>query len=144
MFGFTSAYRDEALELVEALRRPPYAWIPRNVAAAPVVIPEALSRGERTLDEWVDVLRGRVATDYRTAAPTPSELWPVLESEASPLEMRAAAAVALGLTLDSSGRRRFREIKGDAPYFLRVVLDRVAHGNDPRAIGKALAACLDA
>jgi hypothetical protein len=101
-----------------------------------------LERGDRNIDDWVDALRGRATTNYRTPSLGSSELWPLLEDEDAPHEVRAAAAVALGPTLDKSGRERFVRIKKDAPYRLRVVL-KVARADDTAAIAKALAACCD-
>ena len=90
----------------------------------------------------METLRGGGPLDYRTPPPAPDALWRVLEDRDALHEVRAAAAVALGPTLDRAGKERFTKLKADAPYRLRVML-RFARGSDTAAIAKALAKCCE-
>jgi hypothetical protein len=55
---------------------------------------------------------------------------------------RAAAAIALAPRVDEAWRERWRTIKSDSPYPLRVTM-KAARGSDLPAMARALAACLD-
>ena len=69
---------------------------------------------------------GATAT-LRTAPVMPDHLWRVAEDAQQPATMRAAAAIALGPTLDPSGKTRLAEIaKATAAPKLRVALERAA------------------
>jgi hypothetical protein len=103
-------------------------------------LPSLLVRGDATTSAWVELLRARAAS-YRSAVRI-DDLWSVLESADAPLASRAAAAIALGASLDADERRRFRAVKEDAPYPLRVAL-KAARGADTAAMIRALERCAD-
>lgn len=68
-----------------------------------------LGRGERALSDWITALRsiGTGANAAHRIAPVPGErLWRILEDASASHAARAAAAVALGPTLDDDGRAR--------------------------------------
>lgn len=103
-------------------------------------LPSLLVRGDGSTAAWVELLRARGAS-YRSAVRI-DDLWSVLESAGAPLAARAAAAIALGPSLDADGRRRFRAVKEDAPYPLRVAL-KAARGDETTAMVRALERCSD-
>jgi hypothetical protein len=118
--------------------------VERERAAVPYAagddLPSLLVRGDGSTSAWVEVLLTRAAS-YRSAVRI-DDLWSVLESADAPLGARAAAAIALGPSLDADGRRRFRGVKEDAPYPLRLAL-KAARGADTAAMVKALERCAD-
>ncbi len=89
-----------------------------------------LERGERAMREWIAELKaiGSGATaQFRKAAVLPEQLWRVATDTSQPAATRAAAAVALGPTLDDSGRVRLADLaKATAAPKLRVALERAA------------------
>ena len=103
-------------------------------------LPSLLVRGDGSTSAWVELLRTRAAS-YRSAVRI-DDLWSVLESSDAPLASRAAAAIALGAALDANERRRYRAVKEDAPYPLRVAL-KAARGADTAAMIRALERCAD-
>lgn len=103
-------------------------------------LPSLLVRGDGSTSAWVELLRAR-ATSYHSAVRL-DDLWRVLESADAPLAARAAAAIALGASLDAGERRRFRAVKEDAPYALRIAL-KAARGADTVAMVRALERCGD-
>ena len=103
-------------------------------------LPSLLVRGDGSTSAWVELLRAR-ATSYHSAVRL-DDLWRVLESADAPLAARAAAAIALGASLDAGERRRFRAVKEDAPDALRIAL-KAARGADTVAMVRALERCGD-
>lgn len=99
--------------------------------------------GRRPALDWVRQLRalgGGGRLDHRTAPVDRDELWrAALDPEREPT-LRAAAATALGPTLDDEGRQRLRiAAQGTASKKLRVALEAVAADRDERAVAEALA-----
>jgi hypothetical protein len=101
-----------------------------------------LVRRERGVHEWIEELRaigGGANADLRTAPVSPENLWRIVESHAAEPEERAAAAVALGPSLDDGGKQRLRVAVGTvADEKLRVAMDAAAH-EDEAALEDALA-----
>jgi hypothetical protein len=101
-----------------------------------------LARGERALREWIGELKaiGSGATaQFRKAAIVPEQLWRVATDTSQPAVTRAAAAVALGPTLDERGRVRLADLaKATAAPKLRVALERAAEDADDELIEEAL------
>lgn len=101
-----------------------------------------LSRGALEVRDWITQLKalgaGATAT-LRTAPVMPDRLWRVAEDAAQPATVRAAAAVALGPTLDQSGKTRLAEIaRATAAPKLRVALERAATDAPEEEIEEAL------
>ena len=107
-----------------------------------VPTPALLERSDLTIDDWVERLRAQDHVAYRSAPLLPDDLWQVLEDDDASLAARAAAVIALAPRLDKQGRERWRAIKTDCPYRLRVVM-KAARGSDRTAMCNALEACLD-
>lgn len=102
-----------------------------------------LSRGETAMRDWIGRLKalgaGATAT-LRTAAVPPEHLWRVADDPAQPALKRAAAAVALGPTLDESGRVRLAEIaRSTAAPKLRIALERASEDAPDEQLEEALA-----
>lgn len=75
-----------------------------------------LSRGERTIPQWLEALKSAAPVDanaYRGSDGTKETLWRVLEDGEAPREARAGAALALRAHLDEDGKTRMRLV-GDA------------------------------
>ncbi|MDB4936480.1 MAG: hypothetical protein JWP87_3452 [Labilithrix sp.] len=104
--------------------------------------PALLERGDLTIAAWVERLRAQDQVDYRSTRVLPDDLWRVLEDGDATLSSRAAAAIALAPLLDKAARERWRAIRTDSPYRLRVAM-KAARGAELPAIAKALEACLD-
>ncbi len=102
-------------------------------------IPTFLLPGDESTFARVEHLRAPAASRSHVQL---DELWRVLESGVAPLSARAAAAIALGASLEADERRRFDAVKGDAPYPLRVAL-KAALGADTGAMAHALDLCAD-
>ena len=101
-----------------------------------------LERKGRPLGEWVLHLRSltaREASGFRAAPVVPEALWKTVENGNVWPAARAAAAVALGPSLDEGGRERLRVASRVvvAPK-LRVALEAAAAG-DEAAVASALA-----
>jgi hypothetical protein len=89
-----------------------------------------LDRGERDIGEWIRTLRAMGsggAADHRTAAVEPEMLWSIVEDpRATPLT-RVSAAVALGASIDDTGRKRLETLaKAVAAPKLRIALEAAA------------------
>jgi hypothetical protein len=92
-----------------------------------------LERGDRSVDEWLEGLRGLAseARSFRNAAGGLETVWDVLERPDSLPQHRAAAAAALAPALDGEGRRRLRVAAelSSVPK-VRVALEAAAEGDD--------------
>ncbi len=102
----------------------------------------ALTRGERSIAEWLQVLRGIGAgavASLRTAAVPLDSLYGVLDDPKKAPAVRAAAAVALAASEDAGARQRIR-IAADATAHprLRIALERAADGAADADLGEAL------
>jgi hypothetical protein len=102
----------------------------------------ALDRKERPIAAWLAHLRAltlREAKGFRDAPVVPEALWKTVENGHAEPAVRAAAAVALGPSLDDDGRARLRVAAGTvAAPRLRVALSAAADG-DEEALSSALA-----
>ncbi len=91
-----------------------------------------LARGERSRSEWVSALRSLGAgggRSYRASPPSKEALWRFVEDPAADVDVRAAAAIALGASLDDAGRARLRvAARVTVSPKLRVVLEQEAAG----------------
>lgn len=83
---------------------------------------------------WVDALRGaldRRGAHYREQPLTESQLWAAVENPRAEGAQRAAAAIALGPSLDDAGRARLRiAAEAVATPPVRIAMEAVAHGDD--------------
>ena len=95
-----------------------------------------LERGERTVETWLDGLRGLMAgATYRTAVVDSEELVRVVEDAAATRQLRVAAAYALSPSSDPEVRRRVRiAALGCADERMREALEQAA-GGDVSALG---------
>lgn len=89
-----------------------------------------LRRGDRSVGEWIRSLRSIGAganADLRTAPVAPERLWRIVESPSVKPSARAAAATALGASVDEEGRDRLRAAAAAtvAPK-LRIALEAAA------------------
>jgi hypothetical protein len=96
----------------------------------------ALSRGERSVPDWLAWLRdvrARVATFREGIELARDELWRVVEDPTASAEHRAAAAVALAPDLDDDGKSKLRiAARAAAAPKLRVALEAAADADDER------------
>ncbi len=103
-----------------------------------------LARGRRTVGEWMAALRALTRpSDYRTG-PVPDEtLWRIAEDPALSASMRAAAATALGVSIDTEGRARLRKAAAtsESPR-IRVALEAAASSEDDE-LARALEECAE-
>ena len=101
-----------------------------------------LGRRERDVRAWIQELRAIGAganADLRTAPVSPEHLWRIVESHGAPPADRAAAAVALGASLDDGGKQRLRvAVDAIADERLRVAIG-AAVGEDEESLAEALA-----
>ena len=96
-----------------------------------------LARKDRAHEDWVRELRvigsggGR---SYRASPPSREMLWRFVEDPAADVAVRAASAIALGPSLDDTGRARMRvAAKVTLLPELRVVLEREAAAEEAQA-----------
>lgn len=97
---------------------------------------KALSRGERSVAQWVTDLRQAMRGEgtFREAPLVAERLWRIVESSRAELEKRAAAAIALGAQLDDTGRERLRVAAAStASPKLRVAFEAAATDDDASA-----------
>lgn len=109
-------------------------------------IREALARGERQTQDWLEALRGysNDRTTFRTLAPPPDAFWAVVEDSTAPATARLGAAVALHPELDDDGRLRLRlAAAACAEPRLRLALERAARGLDDAALADTMDALDD-
>ncbi len=111
----------------------------------------ALSRGPRTAGEWLAHLRAltRDGADagagYRSAAIERTDLLRVAEDAALAAPVRLAAAVALGVDVDETERKRIAELAvASADAQVRDGMTRIAEAADDAAIEEALFAAEEA
>ncbi len=94
---------------------------------------EWLTRGERSVEEWVADLRSMGAggrRTYRASPPSREALFRIALDPAANEDVRAGAAIALGSSLDDSARERLRvAARVTVAPKLRVVLERQAEGS---------------
>jgi len=134
---------DRRAQVAFVLRRMKQA---REAFASKTAVADAsiLSRGDRSVGDWVAHLRalglGAGAT-HRTAPVVPERLWRVLEDPRTLPSARAAAAVALGPTLDAEARARLRATAAvtTAPK-LRIALGTAADTEEAAELEAILAA----
>jgi hypothetical protein len=110
-------------------------------------IPVALERRDQDLGTWINALRSvvrRGAADFRDAATSPDQLWRTVQNGGAPPIARAAAAIALGPTLDDADRERLLTVaRVVVSPRLRVALEAAA-GDDEPATLEAMAALEEA
>lgn len=133
-FGSKGAYLDAVVARVrEALGASPSHDHP---AAA------ALLRQGRELGAWVRALRGvldRGAAGFREPETLPEQLWSTVEDGSAAPATRAAAAIALGPSLDDTERQRLRGVaRVVVSPRLRIALEAAA-GDDDDGVCEALA-----
>jgi hypothetical protein len=125
--------------VVERIREAMATW-GRGDAA-----PEAriLERGKRPMTDWIRSLRAAGSganADPRTAPVEPPRLWRIVEDPGGAPTTRAAAAVALGPSLDAAGRARLVVAsEASASPKLRVALSAAASTNQDADLERALA-----
>jgi hypothetical protein len=121
------------------------AWVARQGGTAPADLGgDVLVRGGRTGREWLHALHrlGRDATAaYRGAAADTERLSRLLDDASARLSARAAAAVVLSTSGDTTTRKRLRIAAGAlANPRLRIALEHVAEASDEDAVAEALLA----
>jgi hypothetical protein len=106
-----------------------------------------LGRRERGVRDWIQELRAIGAganADLRTAPVSPEHLWRIVESHGAEPAERAAAAVALGPSLDDEGKQRLRvAVDTVADERLRIAIDATVKQDDA-ALEEALSEVSDA
>jgi hypothetical protein len=122
---------DEARGLVERIREAKEIHARGGVEAATAF----LGQGGRDVRDWIASLRALglgANDDLRTAALSADSLWRVVESHGAQPGERAAAAVALGATLDDGGKQRLRvAAEAVADERLRVAIDAALREDEP-------------
>lgn len=103
------------------------------------ILDEEISRGERTGAQWLEALRGLgsgAATPYRSAVTDSEKLSRLLEDPRRKPSIRAAAAVALAASGDTTAAAKLRIAAGSmADRRVRVALESIA---DDTAVAEAL------
>ena len=117
------------------------AFVSRVEAAAA----EALARGGDEPAAWVARLRASTQLGSpRRGAVTDGQLWRIVEGTRLRPVDRAAAAIALGPSLDEHARARVLDVAAaTASPRLRVVLDAAVGGEDDEALAEALAELIE-
>ena len=94
---------------------------------------EWLTRGDRSVEEWVADLRAMGSggrRTYRASPPSREALFRIALDPAADEDVRAGAAIALGGSLDDSERERLRvAARVTVAPRVRVVLEREAEGD---------------
>ncbi|MEP7122916.1 MAG: hypothetical protein ABJE95_18460 [Byssovorax sp.] len=97
-----------------------------------------LARQARTVPDWVQSLRAigsGAHVDHRTAPVAPERLFRIVEDPSLTASARAGAAVALGGSLDASGKVRLKDAAGaTAAPKLRIAIEAAASGDDAALI----------
>lgn len=97
-----------------------------------------LARQARTVPDWVQSLRAigsGAHVDHRTAPVPPERLFRIVEDPSLSASARAGAAVALGASLDASGKVRLNDAAGaTAAPKLRIAIEAAASGDDAALI----------
>ncbi|MEZ4393582.1 MAG: hypothetical protein R3A48_21145 [Polyangiales bacterium] len=120
-----AAWQREIIARIEAARE--------RLSASDVQLSlPALADGDA--EAWVDAVREAARSrdaHYREHALTEERLWQAVESPRTHGARRAAAAIALGASLDEPGRARMRiAAEGVATPRVRIALEAVARGDD--------------
>jgi hypothetical protein len=117
-------------ELLERIQEGIETQARGSVAAAAAL----LARRDRDVRAWIQDLRAIGAgtnVDLRTAPVNPDHLWRIVESHGAAPEERAAAAVALGPSLDDGGKQRLRvAVEAVADERLRVAIVAAAKSEE--------------
>lgn len=133
--GQTDIGRADAAALLERINEAAAARKAGHVATTS----DLLLRGERSVHEWLAVLRkvGSGAHDFRSNAVPVETLLEVVENPAAPPTQRAGAAIAA--FTHPSARERIRiASEATASPKLRVAFGRIADGATDEAIATAL------
>jgi hypothetical protein len=97
-----------------------------------------LARQARSVPDWVQSLRAigsGAHVDHRTAPVAPERLFRIVEDPSLTASARAGAAVALGGSLDASGKVRLKDAAGaTAAPKLRIAIEAAASGDDAALI----------
>ena len=97
-----------------------------------------LARQARTVADWVQSLRAigsGAHLDHRTAPVAPERLFRIVEDPSLTASARAGAAVALGSSLDASGKVRLKDVaEATAAPKLRIAIEAAASGDDAALI----------
>jgi hypothetical protein len=97
-----------------------------------------LARQARSVSDWVQSLRAigsGAHVDHRTAPVAPERLFRIVEDPSLTASARAGAAVALGASLDASGKVRLKDAAGaTAAPKLRIAIEAAASGDDAALI----------
>jgi hypothetical protein len=132
-----SAYFDAVVERIREAR----ATHERGDAAPAARI---LERGHRPMIDWIRALRATGSgadADARTASVEPQRLWRIVEDPGGAPAARAAAAIALGPSLDAAGRARLADVaEATASPKLRVALSAAAASDEDENLERALGA----
>jgi hypothetical protein len=138
LVGMVERDRETGARIEERIREAIEVFIAREAACDTAL----LRRGTRPVSAWLGSLRAIGAganADMRTAPLPCDQLLRIVEDPASPADVRAAAAVALGADADEHLRARLRSIAGAvAAPRLRVVIE-AATGDDDAELEAALA-----
>jgi hypothetical protein len=102
-----------------------------------------LARQARSVADWIQSLRAigsGANADHRTAPVAPERLFRIVEDPSLTASARASAAVALGTSLDATGKVRLKgaAVATAAPK-LRIAIEAAADGDDA-ALAEALSA----
>lgn len=93
-----------------------------------------LARQARSVPDWIQSLRAigsGAHLDHRTAPVAPERLFRIVEDASLTPSARAGAAVALGASLDETGKLRLKDAAGAiAAPRLRIAIEAAASGDD--------------